>query len=94
MENKNGETAFIASARAGQTECCEELLKLGARVDYENNYGHTALTLLAKDGNERMIRELRRLGADLDHETTFGNTAVMQVMRSLAPEHASRYLGG
>lgn len=81
MENKNGETALMAAARAGRTAVCEALLAAGAELQYENNYGHTCMTLLAKEGNADMLKELKRMGADLAHETTFGNTVLQQVGR-------------
>lgn len=81
-KDKNGKTALMYAADAGNDETIKELLKAGANIQAKDNNGKTALMYAASTGNEDAIKALIKAGADLSAVDNKGKTAQIYAAES------------
>ena len=71
------ETPLCAAAAAGNTECCEILLRRGASVTATNLKHLSPLHITAREGHYAICDILLRDGANIEQEDTLGRTALI-----------------
>lgn len=80
-------TPFLAAIQWGRFAAAEELLKLGANIDFQDPKGRTALHfVLEKRSDTKHVRMLIRYGARGDLKNGRGRTAAEIMMRKRDPE--------
>jgi ankyrin repeat protein len=78
---------FLFGIQWSRFAAAEELLKLGANVDFQNSKGITALHCLLKKGSDKKyVRMLVRYGARTDLKDAKGRTAAEILRRKRDPE--------
>lgn len=82
----SGFTALIYAAMEGHLEIARELIKRGAKLDYE--YGYTALMWAVTGGHKPVALLLIESGASLDQPSNQGFTALMVAITSHEKELA------
>ena len=76
-----GETPLCAAAAAGQSECCEGLLRREATVTASNLQGVSPLEVAAREGHWSICELMLKEGASLEHQDALGQTPLMVASR-------------
>jgi len=76
MKERDGNTALILAARAGQEDFVTALIKAGANLEHVNKNGNTALHL-AIGPEEGSLKALIEAGANVNHTNNKGVTVLM-----------------
>ncbi|MDR1530252.1 MAG: ankyrin repeat domain-containing protein [Burkholderiales bacterium] len=66
--DRNGETALMVAARAGNDDVINTLLTMGAKVDSASAYGDTALMVAALSGHRSTVELLLKQGASVSRK--------------------------
>jgi len=87
--DKNGVTALMVAASAGNIEIMKALIKAGSEVNAKNSRGVTPLILAAGKGHAKAAALLIKAGADVNAKTANGATAFKYAVEKGFPEVAA-----
>lgn len=80
-----GQTPLMFAAEGGHSECCDVLVRNGARVDATDSYNCTALHFAAKNGHVAVATVLMQAGARNDIESALGGETACDIARARGP---------
>ncbi|ETI31938.1 hypothetical protein L914_20328 [Phytophthora nicotianae] len=80
IETREGWTPLTKCAAFGYVTAVQELLAMGADLQYETRLRHTAMTWASYCGHEAVALHLLRIGVDVNQKTRDGKTALMHAI--------------
>lgn len=73
-KDRHQDTPLYLATKNNDQETFDELLRIGANVNYTNSFNETPLHIATKNNNKYMITQLLNKNADINAQTALGNT--------------------
>lgn len=92
VQDEEGNTPLIFSARYGQPKAAKELIKAGADLEKQDKYGNTPIICSAENGYKEVAKELIKAGADLNKQNKYQDTALIKNAKNEYTEAAKELI--